>query len=411
MPGICLLTYFCPAVTSSVSYCAPPIALLVQQFDITYFAANSSVFFNISASSVDPNINATANLLVNIYGMQPVNISIDLCDQFGGALCPLPQYNFNGSETLALPSDLDVSSHVPGIAYKIPDLEAFAQLTLLDHESGEIKACVQSTLSNGWSTHQPGVIWATAGVALLALISAIIHSIRTPEALAPFRLVDLMSLYQVIGTSALLNLNYPVIYRSFASNFAWALGLVATGARSNIQEAINNMRHKTGGSIADANSGSAIDLVNRRFSPYNSLVPLSSAEAVSPVRTLRNAGMIFLGGSTGSSSPSPLRYVKRDVATVTADSGNILQAGLPVYVNSLGVGTANGFMTVFFTVLFMALISGAVLGLGYAAVKLFRRRNGGYSQKLEDMEEYYPWFSRGWALRLVSDISWGEILR
>ncbi len=335
--------------------------------------------------------------------MQPLNITIDLCDQFGGALCPLPQYNFNGSEVLPLPSNLDVSSHVPGIAYKIPDLEAFAQLTLLDHNTGEVKACVQSTLSNGWSTHQTGVVWATAGVALLALISALIHSVRTPEALAPFRLVDLMSLYQVIGTSALLNLNYPVIYRSFASNFAWALGLVASGARSNIQHAINNMRHKTGGTIADANSGSAIDLVNRRFSPYNSLAPQISAEAVGQVRTLRNAGMIFLGGNTDPSTPSPLRYMKRDVVTVTADSSNVLQAGLPVYVNSLGIGTANGFMTVFFTVLFMALIAGGVLGVGYVTLKLLRRRRGAYSQKVEDLEEYYPWFSRAWALRLVRD--------
>lgn len=39
-------------VTSSVTYCEPPETLLIQQFDIAYIAANSSVSFNISAASV-----------------------------------------------------------------------------------------------------------------------------------------------------------------------------------------------------------------------------------------------------------------------------------------------------------------------------------------------------------------------
>ena len=41
-----------PLVTSSVSYCEPPETLLIQQFDIAYFAANASISFNISAASV-----------------------------------------------------------------------------------------------------------------------------------------------------------------------------------------------------------------------------------------------------------------------------------------------------------------------------------------------------------------------
>ena len=390
------LTFVSLAVTSSVSYCAPPIALLIQQFDITYFAANNSIFFNVSASSVDPNINATANLSLNVYGMQPVNISINLCDEFSGALCPLPRYNFKGSQILPIPSSVDVSKNVPGIAYKIPDLEAFAQLTLIEEGTGEIKACVQSTLSNGWSTHQEGVEWATGGFAILAFLSALFHSLRTPEALAPFRLVDLMSLYQVIGSSALFSLNYPVVYRSFASNFAWSLGLLVVGARSSIQQAINRMRHHTGGQMADANAGSAIDLVNRRLSPYNSINPVVavSADATSFARNL------FSVGASNAASLS-----KRNVVTVTSDSSNVLQAGVPVFASMLGVGTANAFMTVFFTLLFLAVTAGGLFAMGYAVLKLVLRKNrqrGNDSPKLEEWDEYYPWFTKAWVLRLVS---------
>lgn len=39
-------------VTSSVTYCAPPETLLIEQFDLAYFAKNSSISFNISAASV-----------------------------------------------------------------------------------------------------------------------------------------------------------------------------------------------------------------------------------------------------------------------------------------------------------------------------------------------------------------------
>lgn len=39
-------------VTSSVTYCAPPETLLIQQFDVAYIAKNNSILFNISAASV-----------------------------------------------------------------------------------------------------------------------------------------------------------------------------------------------------------------------------------------------------------------------------------------------------------------------------------------------------------------------
>jgi hypothetical protein len=38
--------------TSSVTYCEPPETLLIQQFDVKYFAKNQSIFFDISAASV-----------------------------------------------------------------------------------------------------------------------------------------------------------------------------------------------------------------------------------------------------------------------------------------------------------------------------------------------------------------------
>lgn len=132
-------------VTSSVTYCSPPETLLIQQFDIAYFAKNQSIWFNISAASVvrgsllskalphfplkDPNVNVTANVMLNVYGMHPVNFTIDLCSLFSGALCPLPMYNFTGSDSIPIPSSLGVSDKIPSIAFQIPDLEAYGRFS------------------------------------------------------------------------------------------------------------------------------------------------------------------------------------------------------------------------------------------------------------------------------------------
>lgn len=384
------------AVTSSVSYCAPPELVLVQQFDVTYIAANASVFFNISAASVEKNVNVSANLLLNVYGMQPLNLTIDLCDLLNGLLCPLPTYNFVGSTTIPVPSSVNVANHVPGIAYKIPDLEAFAQLTLTSVDTGEVKACVQSTLSNGWSTRQAGVQWATGGLAFFSLLSALWHSIESPEALAPFRFIDMMSLFQTIAVSALLNLNYPVVYRSFASNFAWSLGLFSASATSKVQDAINNLRHLTGGTMPDANGGSAIDLVNRKLSPYN-------VNQRNTLDSLQGVVTSFMDNLKTAGNSNHLG--KRDVALVTSESSNILQAGIPVFVNSLGISTANAFMSVFFTLLMLAAITLAVLLFGWAILILVlkrREKKACLPGQVEDWKLYYPWFSKAWAIRLVS---------
>lgn len=409
----------CPAVTSSVSYCSPPESLLIQQFDITYFQHNTSVSFNISAASVVciyylirknvfdpvpqlPNVQVNANLFVNVYGMRPFNISLDLCKLLNGALCPLPTYNFTGADSLTLPSSVPVAHYIPGIAYKIPDLEAFAQLTLTEVGTGKVRACIQSTLSNGWSARQTSVEWATGGIAFLALASAVCYSLLWPDSLAPVRFMDLIYLFQSIAISALLVLNYPSVYRAYASNFSWALGLFSQSSKSSIQNSINNMRRLTGGHVSQSDAGSgAISLVNRQLSPYNNyLIPQSMLSRFAALPQVDISDFIA-GNVTASPMASAKVLVGGQVETVTQDSSNILQAGIPIYVNILGISTANAFMTIFFVALILAAIVMFLLGLGWFLVRMaskstwLKRR----ADLLEDARASYPAFARAWALR------------
>jgi hypothetical protein len=274
--------------------------------------------------------------------MHPINITLDICQFFNGGLCPLPLYVFNGSETITLPSSIKVSQ-IPGIAYKIPDLEAFAQLTLTEVGTGQLKACIQSTLSNGWSTHQPGVSWGIGGLAFIALFSAAWQSFL-PDSIAPFRLLDLLGLYQTIASSGFFDLNYPVIYRAFTLNFSWAMGLFSQSPTSSMQRSITNMRHLTGGNLAGSTAGGSVALVNRRLSPFSVL--------------------------TTRDSPIP---VVREVQTVTAQSTNVLDAGIPIYANSIGIATANAFMTAFFSALILLAIALALLVIIYGVIALSSR--------------------------------------
>ncbi|KAG1839012.1 hypothetical protein DFJ58DRAFT_813072 [Suillus subalutaceus] len=392
--------------TSSVTYCSPPESLLIQQFDVAYFASNQSIWFNISAASVDANVNVTANVLVNVYGMHPVNFTIDLCSLFSGALCPLPMYNFTGSDSIPLPSSLGVSDKIPSIAFQIPDLEAYVQLSLTEVNTGVLKACVQATLSNGWSAHQVAVEWATGALALLALLSAVFSSF-TPNTLAPFRLFDLLYLYQWTASTALLDLNYSSVYQAFTTNFAWAMGLFSASATSPIQISINNMRHLTGGNMADATGGSAVALVNRELSPYNAIASLTSLASSDQYAGIGVENLWASSNMTSANYISDISVASvqelstsGDVQLVTSASTNVLQAGVPIYVNSVGIATANAFMTVFLVVLMITAILLAVLSVGYcilAATSWYGQRTERY---IANWRHRYPSFARAWLLRI-----------
>ncbi|KAJ7594790.1 hypothetical protein C8J56DRAFT_821773 [Mycena floridula] len=380
--------------TSSVSYCEDPDSLLIQQFDVAYFSANNSVSFSIQAASVDPNVSVSASLLLNVYGMTPVNISVDLCNVLSGVLCPLPTYNFSGSDSIPLPQSLGVSNRIPGIAFKIPDLEGFTQLQLTEISTGKVKACVQATLSNGWSTFQPAVPWSTGGVALLAFVIAAWHSLSS-ESLLASRLLDLIYLYQTIASSAFFSLNYPSVYRSFALNFAWSMGLFSS---PRLQNAINDMRHRTGGNLPNSTSGDAVSLVNRKFSPYNNLGAQTGFTTASlPVmNTLKSFAVSHLRSFAASVNSNQAT----EVQTVTAASSNVLEPGVPTYVNSMHIATANAMMTVFLCLIILLAIALGVFLLGFLSILTLEHFKLANADRVIELRYRYKSFFRAWLLRL-----------
>ncbi|KAG6820994.1 hypothetical protein H0H93_008623 [Arthromyces matolae] len=389
-------------VTSSVTYCEPPESLLIQQFDIAYFVKNESVSFNISAASVQANVNVTANLLLNVYGIRAVNITLDLCSIFGGALCPLPMYNFTGSDNLSLPKSLGVQGKIPNIAFTVPDLEGVAQLVLTEVGTGTVKACVQATLSNGWSTHQTSVEWTIGGITLAAWLLAIWQSL-SPDAILPFRFMDLLFLYQTVASSSLLSLNYPSTYRAFTLNFAWALGMFASSPTSAFQPSIDRMRHLTGGNLANSTSASAVGLVNRRLSPYNFFASMNEVPSLSKKNIIPFSARSLPSSLLSYPSSTLLSETAFDVQTVTTSSSNVLQAGIPIFVNTLHIATANAFMTVFLCSLILIACVLAVFMVISIALLLFGQLKGHNPQR--QLKSIYLSFAQAWWIRLILFLS------
>lgn len=83
--------------TNAVTYCAEAKAVLVDEFDIAYWKANNSVTFSFSFASIESNLNVSASLFLNAYGITMFNQTINICELVAGLLCPLPQVNFTGA--------------------------------------------------------------------------------------------------------------------------------------------------------------------------------------------------------------------------------------------------------------------------------------------------------------------------
>lgn len=296
--------------TSSVAYCSPPIAILVSDLSLHFFPGNSTLQFDLSAASIQDNLNVSIALSVNAYGLGLFDVTIDLCSLANGILCPLPKYQFSGGGIFPIPQEF--ADQIPSIAYNIPDLEAVATLQLTDVNSKDVVGCVQATLSNGHTAKQDGVLWATVALALLALFSSLLHTVVAQSiGAAQWRIVDVMWAIQHPAITSLLSLNYPTVFLSYGSNFAWALGLVNIPS---LQSSITQTRAKTGGHDQAVFGKNLTAELGRKYDPFSTGSTQSSSTSSGLGKSISVGSLGFY--RTNSSAPS----LAKDPSTIKASS-------------------------------------------------------------------------------------------
>ncbi|CAH7686240.1 hypothetical protein PPACK8108_LOCUS20862 [Phakopsora pachyrhizi] len=413
--------------TQSVSKCAEPLGIIVDNFEVRYSKENSSLYFDLSAASVVQGLNLTAQISLNAYGINALNLSVDLCSVLSGVLCPLPTYNFTGSGEYAIPP-ANIPS-IPALAWTVPDIEAVFTVQLLDAPTRSSAACLQVTLTNTLTVRQPAVVWSTASFWILSSIIALgspilLHSTLLSKSGSSNGglLSSLMAFgstwgflltYQLqqMALTGVLSLNYPVVLRKWTTNFAYSLGLIFTSSMSN---SIDNLRANNDGDGFRTNQPSS-RFISREYSPYNerlsSTLNTSTSSSTSPEgssmlsqSTIQNliASSINYNNASYSSGDSSrpvlasaaqsrpgqlLTSGPRDQHFLPLAFQNIssLDPGLASYTKDLGFPFENSFMISFLWFLILLAIVLSIFGLTMILLNLSVKRNN--SSALGPIEE------------------------
>ena len=214
-------------------------------------------------------------------------------------------------------------------------------------------ACITSQVNNGKTASVAAVSYVAAGIAGAALVMGGLSAISAAAGgaagsgaassagagtMSP-SFTEVLTTMQGFAMNGMMSVNYPDVYRSFAKNFGFSVGIIPWTA---MQTTIDNFRSVTGGNLTDDN-----------------------------VQYLKNAALTFSDGSSSSTSK-----MKRDIALMIRDSistsvnetssssssnsTSSIQAtvhGIQAYVEELSVPQANTFMTV---LLIVAIIIAAI---------------------------------------------------
>jgi hypothetical protein len=401
--------------TSSVAYCSAPIAILVTDLSLRFYPGNSTLEFDLSAASIQDNLNVSIALSVNAYGLGLFDVNIDLCSLAGGILCPLPQYQFSGGGIFPVPQQF--SAEIPDIAYNIPDLEAVATLQLTNSGTGgnnEVVGCVQATLSNGHTARQSGVLWATVGLALLALFSSLLHTVIAQSVgAAQWRVVDVMWAIQLPAIASLLSLNYPTVFLEYGTNFAWSIGLVNIPS---LQSSITRTRTKTGGHDTAVFGKNLTAQLGRKYNPFSSSSDGSTTSGLGRSVSIGSLGLYKLPEGSEQTGKAVLAATEplSSYATITSElakrqqyapntgpGGSLLTGGsgvaLPLVTGNAsingGIGTfaernyvapSNAFLTVLVSIMILLAILLAAVALVYV-IALAVRLATSYTNKRRRM--------------------------
>lgn len=263
----------------------------------------------------------------------------------------------------------------------MPNIEAYARIELIQSSDDSVAACLQATLSNGWTTQQNGVKYATGMFTLAAAVIGLIHSVFL-KATSPaiYRWFDILYLFQTAAAGGMMHLNYPLAFSNFVQNFAWAMGLFHSTA---MQHSITKMRNKTGGKMS-GDAYSQIQYINRKLSPYNVRALAQRVDITEQISTsLKFAEYIRQLPRLQLAQPA-VPAVQKSIQLVQIPSyydqtnSNKVETGVAVYTGDRGIAVANAFDTAFFVFLaFLAIMVAFHAVLGGVVWFLCRQRKEG----------------------------------
>lgn len=211
---------------TSLVTCMENSQLSATSFDVVFDPDDRSLHYTIDMTSeIDSDI--VANIEVWAYGFKIITKQLDLCSLGWKQFCPLQ------------PGDVEVDSieyiskeytdMIPGIAYQVPDIDAYVRLNILNNVSQDV-ACLEAFFTNGKTVSQVGVKWATAVVAGIGLLCSAVLSTFGNSNAASHISANTMSLFLYFQSVAVVSMQHvhrvPPIAAAWSENLIWSMGLI-----------------------------------------------------------------------------------------------------------------------------------------------------------------------------------------
>ncbi|CDO92102.1 unnamed protein product [Kluyveromyces dobzhanskii CBS 2104] len=214
-------------IATSLVACMDNSQLTANSFDVVFNPDDRSLRYTLDITTdIDGYIVAHAE--VYAYGFNIINKQIDPCDSDWKQFCPL----FPG--VIEIDSVQYISEEyvdmIPGIAYQVPDIDAYLKLIVVQKDSDGVLACIQAFFSNGKTVSQIGVKWATAVIAGIGLLTSAVLSAFGNSNAASHVAANTMSLFlyfQSVAVFAMEHVNtVPPIAAAWSENLMWSMGLI-----------------------------------------------------------------------------------------------------------------------------------------------------------------------------------------
>ena len=213
-------------IASSLVTCKENSAISANSFNVVFNPDDSSIHYALDLVTELSGV-LHAEIDVYAYGFKIITESVDFCNLNWKQFCPIypGDVQINSIEYISK----DYVDRIPGIAYQVPDIDAYARLRIYDKDENYL-ACIQIFFSNGKTVSQAGVKWATAVVAGIGLLLSAVLSTFGNSTAASHISANTMSLFlyfQSVVVVTMMHVHYvPPIAAAWSENLAWSMGLI-----------------------------------------------------------------------------------------------------------------------------------------------------------------------------------------
>ncbi|KAH3686060.1 hypothetical protein WICPIJ_002979 [Wickerhamomyces pijperi] len=211
---------------SSMVTCMENSQISSTYFDVIFDPDSKSLHYTLNLNSQLSGY-VIAHADVYAYGFKIISETIDVCSLGWKQLCPIYPGQME-IDSIQYISDEYVSK-IPGIAYTVPDIDAFVRVLVHDSNQTQV-ACIQAFFTNGKTVSQPGVKWATAIIAGIGLLTSAIASTFGNSNAASHVSANAVSLFLYFQSVAVIAMQHvdavPPIASAWCENLIWSMGLI-----------------------------------------------------------------------------------------------------------------------------------------------------------------------------------------